>query len=68
MRGIENLSGGDRVTVPGHLLEQRGQRAEALRLSALLHRRVGNGVCPCCSRSFTNLKRHIRSKHPDYPA
>lgn len=31
-----------------------------------LKNRVGNGVCPCCNRSFTNLKRHIDTKHPDY--
>jgi len=28
--------------------------------------RVGCGVCPCCSRSFQNLKRHMQSKHPEY--
>lgn len=28
--------------------------------------RVGNGVCPCCQRSFTNLRRHMDSKHPDF--
>jgi hypothetical protein len=29
-------------------------------------KRVGNGVCPCCKRSFENLARHMTSKHPDY--
>lgn len=29
-------------------------------------RRVGNGVCPCCTRSFSNLRRHMDTKHPDY--
>jgi len=28
--------------------------------------RVAKGVCPCCSRSFTNLRRHMQSQHPDY--
>lgn len=28
--------------------------------------RVGNGVCPCCTRSFQNLKRHMHHKHPAY--
>lgn len=27
-----------------------------------LHR-VNNGVCPCCKRSFTNLRRHMLTKH-----
>lgn len=29
-------------------------------------KRVGNGVCPCCNRSFSNLQRHMVSKHPDH--
>lgn len=28
--------------------------------------RVKNGVCPCCNRSFTNLRRHMTSQHPDW--
>lgn len=28
--------------------------------------RVGNGVCPCCTRSFQNLKRHMNHMHPDF--
>lgn len=29
---------------------------------------VGNGLCPCCKRSFQNLRRHMASKHPDFGA
>jgi hypothetical protein len=28
--------------------------------------RVKNGVCPCCNRSFTNLRRHMSTKHPEF--
>lgn len=28
--------------------------------------RVSNGVCPCCKRHFTNLERHMGTKHPDF--
>lgn len=28
--------------------------------------RVGHGVCPCCNRSFVNMQRHMKTKHPDY--
>ena len=31
-----------------------------------LKKRIGNGLCPCCRRSFVNLKRHLTTKHPDY--
>jgi len=43
------------------------RRAIALKgLVTKTKRRVGHGVCPCCSRSFQNLKRHMAGKHPDY--
>lgn len=29
-------------------------------------KRVANGVCPCCNRSFPKLHEHMRTKHPDY--
>jgi hypothetical protein len=31
-------------------------------------RRAAQGVCPCCGRSFAQLKRHLAAKHPDYLA
>ncbi len=31
-----------------------------------LKKRVTNGVCPCCTRSFQNLKRHMATKHPEH--
>ncbi len=27
---------------------------------------IAKGVCPCCNRSFENLRRHMASKHPDF--
>lgn len=29
--------------------------------------RIQNGVCPCCQRSFLNLKNHLKTKHPEWP-
>lgn len=29
-------------------------------------KRVQGGVCPCCDRSFVQLARHMKTKHPDY--
>jgi DNA repair exonuclease SbcCD ATPase subunit len=28
-------------------------------------KRVQKGTCPCCKRSFSDLKRHMATKHPD---
>jgi hypothetical protein len=51
----------------------RGERDSALDLKEkearrrrLLEKRVKNGVCPCCKRSFKALAAHMKSKHPDY--
>lgn len=31
-----------------------------------LKKRVAAGVCPCCTRSFQNLRRHMATKHPEH--
>jgi hypothetical protein len=31
-----------------------------------VEKRTANGVCPCCSRHFTNLERHMTTKHPEH--
>lgn len=28
-------------------------------------KRITNGVCMCCNRSFVNLSRHMKTKHPE---
>jgi hypothetical protein len=43
--------------------------AEQTRQALLRDRqRFANGVCPCCNRSFENVRRHMTTKHPDYDA
>src|SRR5689334_14143643 len=31
-----------------------------------LKKRASAGVCPCCTRHFTNLERHMTTEHPDF--
>lgn len=31
-------------------------------------KRIVNGACPCCNRTFANVARHVDSKHPDFKA
>lgn len=38
----------------------RGQKAAKTKLL----RRITNGVCPCCQRSFADVQRHMSTKHP----
>lgn len=48
------------------LATERQLRAATETKMNQLKKRVGNGVCPCCKRSFSNLHRHMGSKHPDF--
>jgi len=29
-------------------------------------KRIANGVCPCCKRSFRQLARHMHTQHPEF--
>lgn len=39
-----------------------GYKGHATRIT----KRAKAGVCPCCNRSFENLRRHMTSKHPQF--
>lgn len=43
-------------------LRARAQKGVATRIK----NRVSKGVCPCCNRTFSDLARHMETKHPDY--
>lgn len=47
--------------------ETNARRAAAARGQVTkIKRRVSKGVCPCCSRTFVDLARHMAGQHPDY--
>jgi hypothetical protein len=48
--------------------EIAAERARAEQAEKRLHqvkRRATAGVCPCCTRTFVNVQRHMKSKHPN---
>lgn len=52
-------------------LAARADQAEARRraqkaATTKARKRHAAGVCPCCNRSFKQLRRHMASQHPDY--
>jgi uncharacterized Zn finger protein (UPF0148 family) len=48
-------------------LKSSERRVAALKGEATkARRRAQAGVCPCCQRSFVQLSRHMKSKHPDF--
>ena len=49
------------------LLQHANRSRAALRGQVTkIKRRIGNGVCPCCQRSFQDLKRHMEGQHPNW--
>ncbi len=56
----------ERDTFKNRLYAEADQRAAAEHRIEQLKARVGKGVCPCCKRSFTDLRRHMECKHPKY--
>ena len=32
-----------------------------------LKKRIKAGTCPCCKRTFSQLNRHMKTKHPEFP-
>ena len=51
-------------------LETKVRNTEALlevesKARKMLAKRVNNGVCPHCHRTFQQVARHMKSKHPD---
>lgn len=44
---------------------ERRRRAAKGQLTKLT-KRVAAGVCPCCTRTFTNLAEHMRRQHPSF--
>lgn len=43
-------------------MKLRKAEAEAKRIA----KRTAAGVCPCCNRSFVQLARHMKVKHPEH--
>lgn len=53
-----------------HLRDQVDAAERSVRaqrgVNTKLRKRVANGVCPCCSRAFVNVARHMAGQHPDF--
>lgn len=45
---------------------QKRQAAAYKGIATRIKNRVKQGVCPCCNRTFSDLARHVKTKHPDF--
>lgn len=52
--------------VEGQVATVRRERDHIAKAHKKMRVRVMNGVCPCCNRSFDNLRMHMETKHPDF--
>lgn len=44
---------------------ERLQAEKAKKETAKVKKRAISATCPCCNRSFANVARHMKSKHPE---
>lgn len=45
--------------------EEMEARQKAERTAARIRKRAAAAMCPCCNRHFSNVERHMKTKHPD---
>jgi hypothetical protein len=44
------------------------EKIAAQRKVKRLEKRAAAGTCPCCQRTFGNMGRHMKTKHPEFVA
>jgi len=52
----------------GNALHWQTKAQAAAKDATRLKKRAGGGVCPCCSRHFAQMERHMKTKHPTFIA
>jgi hypothetical protein len=67
-RKNRELADAERQTkmLAGDLRSQKFKTQSAQMHAAKLKKRIKNGVCPCCQRTFKNLAEHISHMHPEF--
>lgn len=53
------------ATTLARLNETSAELDKTKKAAARVRSRIQKGVCPCCNRSFTDLRKHMASKHPE---
>lgn len=47
-------------------LTAESERRQIAKAHDKMRKRIVNGVCPCCNRSFENLRMHMQTEHADF--
>lgn len=48
-----------------HAIAQKRSAAAYRGHLTRIRRRIAHGVCPCCRRTFKQVRQHIKNKHPE---
>jgi DNA-binding transcriptional regulator YiaG len=48
------------------LCDTRTRLSSVSKAHTKIRKRIANGVCPCCNRTFQNLMQHMKTQHPDF--
>lgn len=55
----------DAARLADEVAAERKRAEEAEKRIVQIRRRAAAGVCPCCNRTFVNVQRHMKTKHPN---
>ena len=55
----------DAARLNDDLAEQARRAAAAEKKVIQIRKRAAAGLCPCCNRTFSNVQRHMQTKHPN---
>ncbi len=55
----------DAARLNDELAAERTRAVTAEKKLTQAKKRAAAGVCPCCTRTFLNVQRHMKSKHPN---
>jgi len=57
---------GKLANIEFELIAERNAHEATTKKLKRTEKRVSKGVCPCCHRQFVNVRRHMKSQHPEY--
>jgi hypothetical protein len=55
----------DTARLHERIQEEKSRAEKAEKKLAASTKRAMAGVCPCCNRTFSNVQRHMQTKHPN---
>ena len=55
----------DAARLHDEIAAERQRAEDAEKRVVQIRRRAAAGVCPCCNRTFQNVQRHMKMKHPN---